>query len=148
MSSTDSPSTAESFDARTRRALTECMTVLEDGPDLYTVVSESGKEYNVDLREKRCTCLDHKHREVSCKHIRRAAFASGAKPIPAGLNDSVDPLLGDQIDDSPQVPATDGGVAVDVSGESDNEECEDCAELADGWSCSECYIMGNGSIPE
>lgn len=89
------PQGSSEVDDRTHRALTECMTVLEDGPDLYTVVSESGSEYNVDAREKRCTCPDHKHREAICKHIRRVAYATGEKEVPNITG--IDPLLGEHV---------------------------------------------------
>lgn len=90
------PEPDSEVDDRTRRALTEKMTVIEEGPDLYNVITESGSEYSVDAREKRCTCPDHKHRNAVCKHIRRVAYATGEREIPAGVT-GVDPLLGDHV---------------------------------------------------
>ena len=105
------------LDDRTERALAECMTVLPEGGDVYTVVGENQNgEYRVDAREGRCTCPDHKHRDVTCKHQRRFAFATGQHPIPAGV-ETVDPLLGEHVDGEPV--ATD-----DVADqESPREEC-------------------------
>ena len=79
------PTEVESTDVepRTERALVEKMTVLPLGGDVYNVTTESGAEYRVDSRAGRCTCPDHKHRDATCKHQRRVAFATGAVPIPA-----------------------------------------------------------------
>ena len=49
--------------------------------DLFPVVSQSGTEYLVDRREGGCTCPDHEHRGVRCKHLRRVAFAESASPF-------------------------------------------------------------------
>jgi len=98
---------------RTERALTEAMTVLPEGGDVYTVVGENQNgEYQVDAREGRCTCPDHRHRGVECKHQRRVAFATGAQPIPAGV-EGVDSLLGAQTDETPLRAVSDGGVTDD-----------------------------------
>lgn len=87
---------ADGIDKRDRRALTECMTVLPQGGDIYEVTTESGKSYQVDTRGGRCTCPDHEHRDAVCKHIRRAAFADGLRPIPPAIDrDEVDDLLGE-----------------------------------------------------
>ena len=101
---------------RTQRSLTEYMTVLPEGGEVYTVVGENGSTYRVDGREGRCTCPDHEHRGVRCKHIRRVAFATGAEPIP-GEVDGVDELLGEHVDGERQVVATDGGQVVEPAGE-------------------------------
>jgi hypothetical protein len=106
----------EQLDDRTERALTEYMTVLPQGGEVYTVVGENGSTYRVDGREGRCTCPDHEHRAVECKHIRRVAFATGAVPIP-GEVDGVDALLGEHANDERQVAATDGGQVVEPAGE-------------------------------
>lgn len=89
------------------RALTEYLTVLPDGdvrarssPDLYTVTSESGSEYLVDMREGACECADNQYRERRCKHIRRVAFATGHRAIPEWITpESVDDQLGMHVDD-------------------------------------------------
>jgi hypothetical protein len=102
------------LDERDVRALEQYLTVLPDtgrargAADLYLVVSQSGKEYLVDTREGRCTCPDHEHRGVRCKHQHRVAFATGARPVPDGADD-VDPQLGEHVDGSPRAVATDGG---------------------------------------
>lgn len=61
---------------RTLRAATEHMTVIEEARSLFSVTTESGSEYTVDLREPACTCPDFEHRseqlgEQGCKHVRR-----------------------------------------------------------------------------
>lgn len=117
----------ESIDPRTERALTECMSVLPEGGDVYTVVGENGGTYRVDGREQRCTCPDHRHRnpDGGCKHIRRVAFATGAESVPAGV-DGVDPQLGEHTDAAPQVVATDGaGGIIDASADDGAEILDD-----------------------
>ena len=141
------------FTERDARALTECMTVLDDvgrarGADhLYLVVSESGSEYLVDLRAHTCECPDAEHRDVLCKHGRRAAFATGRREIPAWVNrDAVDAKLADQVDTTPRQAATDGGIIVagddaeildESENESEDEDC-DCYGLDDDLECWEC----------
>ena len=99
------------LDDRDAAALTEYMTVLAEGGDVYSVTTESGREYVVDAREGRCTCPDHEYRDTRCKHLRRVAFATGERSVPAWADtDAVDPQLGLHVDGSPQVVATDGGV--------------------------------------
>lgn len=96
------------LEPRTERALTEYMTVLSLGGDIYSVTTQSGAEYRVDTREERCTCPDYKHRNVCCKHQRRVDFALGEIPIPAGIDD-IDEQLGEHIEGATSVAATDGG---------------------------------------
>ena len=107
---TDTDATAADtvgLEVRDVRALTEYLTVLEDvgrvrGADgLYLVVSESGAEYLVDARGRRCDCPDAEHRDPDggCKHVRRVAFATGVRPTPATDGLDVDPQLGDHVDD-------------------------------------------------
>lgn len=48
------------------------LPVGEDTSPLYTVFSESGREYLVNLRAERCECPDYRKRGVVCKHQRRA----------------------------------------------------------------------------
>ena len=118
--STNDPTAEESTDLepRTRRALTQFMAVLSDvgrardADDLYVVVSESGSEYMVDLREGTCECPDSRHRDNECKHVRRARIATGARPVTADalLDVDPDPQLGAHVDaDGPRAVATDGG---------------------------------------
>jgi len=60
---------SDESDQRDTRALTECMTVLPEtgqargAPDLFVVVSASGREYLVDTREDACNCPDAMHRD-------------------------------------------------------------------------------------
>lgn len=141
------------LDDRDARALTECMSVLPDGGDVYTVVGENGGTYAVDAREGRCTCPDHQYREVRCKHIRRVEFATGERAIPAWVEtDSLDELLGDHVDASPKRAATDGGIIVadddgeilesDVShGRPEDCECGEWNAEAD-LPCFACYREG------
>ena len=109
------------LDERDVRALTEYLTVLEDidrargAEDVYLVVSQSGSEYLVDLRFKSCECPDSTHRDVLCKHIRRAEFAVSERPLPAWVDlDDVAGELGEHVT-TEQVAATDGGVVADES---------------------------------
>jgi predicted nucleic acid-binding Zn finger protein len=64
---------------RTVRAATEHMTVIEEAPALFSVTTQSGSEYTVDLREGVCSCPDYRHREPAggCKHIRRTRVEVG-----------------------------------------------------------------------
>jgi hypothetical protein len=140
--------TQDSIEPRTERALTECMTVLPDGGDVFTVVGENGGTYAVNRREGRCTCPDHQHRNARCKHIRRTVYATGARPVPAGV-DGVDRHLGEHTGATPEVAATDGGDGIFVAGddgevlddESDGEDCA-CDELPEGVPCWPCYRDG------
>ena len=67
------------IEPRTIRAATEIMTVIEEADALFSVTTESGSEYTVDLREPACTCPDFQHREEvkECKHIRRVRLSVG-----------------------------------------------------------------------
>jgi len=146
------------FDDRDARALTECMSVLPEGGDIFEVVGENGGTYRVDAREGRCTCPDHKHRNARCKHKRRVAFATGERPVPAWVKVSaVDSHLGEHTNGQPYSTAeelflaTDGGdiIEADDDGEilTDDDgrpdDCQ-CAEfLADaGLPCWPCYRDG------
>jgi len=64
---------------RTLRAATEHMTVIEEAQSLFSVTTQSGSEYTVDLREPACTCPDFEYRESvsECKHIRRVRIEVG-----------------------------------------------------------------------
>ena len=68
-----SESVQPEVEPRTIRAATEYMTVIEQAPAMFSVTTESGSEYTVDLREPACTCPDFQHREevTECKHIIR-----------------------------------------------------------------------------
>lgn len=142
------------LDKRDVRALTEAMTVLPQGGEIHTVVSESGRSYTVDLREGRCTCPDAEYRldpSDSCKHERRAAYAVGDRPIPAWVDsDAVDPLLGEQTDATPRVVAADGGIIEagddgEILDERDDrpDECN-CGDWNEGVDlpCWPCYRDG------
>ena len=129
------------------RALTEYMTVLPLAGDVYSVTTQSGSEYRVDAREGRCTCPDHQYREVKCKHCRRVTFATGERPIPAWVDtDEVDAQLGQHVDRTPKVAATDGGVTLEEFGADDRPEDCDCGDWNDGLGlcCWHCYREGFG----
>ena len=87
----------ESIEPRTECSLTEYMSVLPEGGEMYTVVGQNGGTYTVDGRRGRCTCPDHEHRGARCKHLRRVALATGARPVPDGV-DGVDSQLGMHVD--------------------------------------------------
>jgi hypothetical protein len=106
--------TGTELDERDVRALTEYLTVLPEAPDVYQVVSQSGATYTVDARGGACTCPDFEYRDVRCKHLRRVAFATGERPVPAGVDrDGLDEQLGRHVDGGPRVLATDGGQALE-----------------------------------
>jgi len=139
----------ESTDLEQRdvRALTEYMTTLPLGGDVYSVTTQSGSEYCVDAREGRCTCPDHEYREVRCKHIRRVTFATGEQPIPAWVDaDEVDAQLGEHVEETPKVAATDGGVTLESFSADDHddyrpEDC-DCGPHFEDLPCWPCYRDG------
>jgi hypothetical protein len=129
-------------DPRDARALTEYMTVLPLGGEVYSVTTESGSEYRVDARTGRCDCPDAKHNlptddgREQCKHSARVAYATGERPVPAWVDtEAVDPDLGAHVDATPQVAATDGGIIeagddgeiLDDEPASDDARPNDCA---------------------
>ena len=67
------------IEPRTLRAATEHMTVIEEARSLFSVTTQSGSEYTVDLREPACTCPDFEYRDgvKECKHIRRVRIEVG-----------------------------------------------------------------------
>lgn len=145
---TTSAESLESTDLEQRdvRALTEYMTTLPLGGDVYSVTTQSGSEYRVDALEGRCTCPDYQYRDVRCKHLRRAAFATGERPIPAWVDaDEVDGQLGEHVEETPKVAATDGGtITLDSFGADDRPEDCDCGDWNDGLGlcCWPCYRDG------
>lgn len=135
------------LDQRDVRALKEYMTTLPLGGDVYSVTTQSGSEYRVDAREGRCTCPDHQYRGVRCKHVRRVAFATGERPIPAWVNtDEVDAQLGEHVEETPKVAATDGGVTLAEFGADDRDDDRPkdcgCAPSMEGLPCWPCYRDG------
>jgi hypothetical protein len=155
------------LDRRTRRAATECMTVMDDvgdardAPGLYVVVGENGGgEYLVDTHTGACTCPDAEYRNPAggCKHVRRARMASCETPVPAGVD--VDDQLGDHVsaDTSPRAVADGGEIVVagddgEILDETDADadehqdgrpaDCQ-CGEWNDGLAlaCWPCYRDG------
>jgi len=146
--STNAPDANESIEPRTERALTEYMSVLPEGGEIYTVVGQNGGTYTVDGREGRCTCPDAEYREATCKHQRRVGFATGECPIPAAV-DGVDEQLGEHTEVVPRVVASDGGIieAGDdgeiLEGDADErpDEC-DCWDADGELPCWPCYREG------
>ncbi|WP_064287632.1 hypothetical protein [Haloarcula sp. K1] len=122
------------------RALTEYLTVLpeygraKDADELFIVVSESGSEYLVDARDDVCECPDYQYREAHCKHLRRVEYATGKRTIPAWIDPTaVDAQIGYHVETSPMLAATDGGVTVEAS--EDTEAHDDCRP--EGCDCGE-----------
>ena len=147
-----SPADGDCIDLKPRdvRALTECMTTVPLGGDIYSVITESGREWTVDRREDRCTCPDHELREATCKHIRRVKYATGERDIPSWVSfAAVDPLLGEHVDgrattDSETTAIADGGTT-------DDDECNDCVTSSEGAlvaPCFHCYRDGVASPDE
>jgi hypothetical protein len=98
------------LEQRDIRALTEKMTVLPEGGGVYSVTTESGSEYLIDSREGRCTCPDVTHRDVTCKHQKRVAYATGEVAIPDWMDsDAIDSHLGEHVEGTPKVAVADGG---------------------------------------
>ena len=94
------------LDRRDTAALTEYMTVLDDvgrarhAPFLYSVTSQSGREYLVDVTTGACECDDAFYRQPDggCKHLRRVQFATGRRDIPEWADRSrIDPDLGRHV---------------------------------------------------
>jgi hypothetical protein len=108
------------LEPRTERALTEYMTVLSLCGEIYSVTTEGGSEYRVDAREDRCTCPDHRHRDVRCKHQRCVAFAVSERPVPADVL-YVDKQLGDHVNESSHVAVPDGGEVLHDDTEEEDE---------------------------
>jgi len=93
------------FEKRDVRALTEYMTTLPQGGEVYSVTTESGSEYRVDALEQCCTCPDYKHNlptdggRERCKHIARVAFATGERPVPEWASpEAIDSQLGEHTE--------------------------------------------------
>jgi len=142
--STNDHAAVESIDLsndRAVRALTECMTVLPESADLFTVVTESGGTYTVDVRAGVCECPDSTHRGVECKHQLRSRVATGQLAVPAWIDrDAVDGLLGAHVDGSPRLVATDGGEV--LTAEERPEACECTGHERETLPCWYCYAEG------
>jgi len=160
----DSGQDSTEIKPRTRRALSECMSVLT--PDFFPVVDSrrsivsvttgSGSTYTVDVREERCTCPDQKHRspDGGCKHIRRARIALGRTPVPADVFGSVDidDSFGANVDATANVATADGGIIdagdeaeiIDESADEGRPEACECSALHDDATlpCWPCYRDG------
>jgi hypothetical protein len=137
---------------RTVRALTEYLTVLPEGGDVHTVVSQSGSSYRVDARDERCTCPDYKYNlddDETCKHIRRVAYETGETPIPAWINpDELPDDFALHVDETPRVTATDGGVVATGDGDTDDgddsgrpDNCQ-CWNPGGDLACWPCFREG------
>jgi len=74
-----SESVQPEIEPRTLRAASEHMTVIEEARSLFSVTTQSGSEYTIDLREPACTCPDFEYRDgvKECKHIRRVRIEVG-----------------------------------------------------------------------
>jgi len=74
-----SESVQPDIEPRTLRAATEHMTVIEEARSLFSVTTQSGSEYEVDLRLGVCSCADFRNREPEggCKHLRRVRIEVG-----------------------------------------------------------------------
>jgi hypothetical protein len=145
------------LEPRTRRALEECMSVLttefqpvtDDSQTVVTVTTGSGSTYHVDVREGRCTCPDHKHRNATCKHLRRARFVLGRTAVPAAVFGSLDIAddFGANVDASAKVATADGGV-IDAGDDTEIIEFDDRPADCDCWDadaelpCWPCYRDG------
>jgi len=98
-----SESVQPDIEPRTIRAATEHMTVIEETRSLFSVTTQSGSEYTVDLREPACTCPDSQHRQSveECKHIRRVRIEVGqvdTDALEARLSETADNLEANATD--------------------------------------------------
>jgi len=129
----------ESVEPRTRRALERVLTVTDtDGtpisddetPSIVSVHSgNSGKVHQVDVREGRCTCRDHRHRGATCYHLRRARYALGVQPIDTETLAACDVHTRfAEHAPGPVVATSDGGL---VGRESDEETDDDSTDSAE-----------------
>ncbi len=89
-----------------------------------------------------------------CKHAARVAYATGTREIPPWVDtDAVDAMLGEHVDATPQVAATDGGILeagddgeILTDDENDDSRPDDC-DCGD-WNadadlpCWPCYRDG------
>jgi hypothetical protein len=138
------------LEKRDVRALTEYMTVLPLGGDVYSVTTESGSEYRVDALERRCTCPDKQYNLDDgelCKHERRVRFATGQWAVPAWTNPGeIDPQLGDHVDGTPRIAATDGGI-IEASDDGEvlngSESADKGQERPDDCDCGD-WNQGHG----
>jgi hypothetical protein len=94
----------DGIEKRTKRARTEQMTVtLRRTGGIYTVQSESGNVYRVDVLRKGCNCPDQQKTAVErCKHLRRVDMEIQNRTVP-----TPDGRL-------PERPRADGGVKESV----------------------------------
>lgn len=155
---------------RTRRALEEPLSVLSvDGTPLdetdttiVSVVSHSGEQYTVDVREGRCTCPDAEYNldaDEACKHEIRARAVLQREPVDARVLDAVDAdeQLGQHAfepavasADGGIVDAGDDGVVLDDDADAGDERPADCdcagfhADAA--LPCWPCYRDGFDEI--
>jgi hypothetical protein len=123
---------------RLRRSVTECMTAIHEGGDIYSVTSESGREYTVDACDGRCDCPDAQQNLASddlCKHAYRVAVVRGNRVLPAAIDrDEVDPLLGTAVETTPVAVATDGGTVHAADSDATNDETQ-ARERSDDCGC-------------
>jgi hypothetical protein len=79
------PTLPEGTDRRDERARSETMDIalLKQG-GIYSVTSESGETYTVDIIDDTCTCPDYQDREPEdgCKHVRRVAIEVEEETVP------------------------------------------------------------------
>lgn len=75
---------ASTLDPRTRRARNEDMAVtLRRAGGVYSVQSESGNTYRVDIAISECSCPDQQQCDVErCKHIRRVDMEIRNRSVP------------------------------------------------------------------
>lgn len=108
MATTEAAAALAALDGRDVRALTRCMTVLDehapppaDAPGIYYVATESGGGYVVDPELGSCTCPDARYRDPDggCQHVRRVRLWRGEQDVPAAVDPTaVDPELRERLD--------------------------------------------------
>lgn len=112
---------------RAARALEDVVAVEEVAPGLVRVVTWSDA-YHIDARGDGCMCPDRQYNlapDELCKH-QHAAILADYDHLPT-------PFIRDVESRPTALP--DGG-----------DECEDCADLPDGWPCSSCFIEDGAEV--
>jgi hypothetical protein len=106
-----SDSDASAAAPRTRRARNEAMAVnLRRSGGIYTVQSESGNTYRVDITRMECSCPDQQQCGTDrCKHLRRVDMEIRNRTVP-----TPDGRL-------PERPVADGGVATSSAHSDDSD---------------------------
>lgn len=112
---------------RAVRALEDVVAVEMMAPGMVRVVTWAD-QYVVDARDDGCYCPDKEYNlgpDERCKH-EQAAILADLDHLPTPYLSSTEER---------RTVLADGG-----------DECEDCAELPEGWPCANCFIKHDAEI--